>query len=179
MTKQEARTIIKARMKHLSPEYKKKSDDFIRKRVQELEEYQQADIMFCYVSTHDEVDTWQLMEEAFQKGKRIGVPKCIGKGIMEVREIHALTELKEGAYGIMEPSGECPEMKKEEIQFGIIPCVSADTEGRRLGHGAGFYDRYLSGTSFCKVMLCRKELMLSEIPTDQHDIKMDKVIFEQ
>lgn len=44
----------------------------------------------------NEVDTWQLIALALKQGKNVGVPLCIGKGIMEVRQIHALDDFEEG-----------------------------------------------------------------------------------
>ena len=70
-------------------------------------------------------------------------------------------------------------MEKKEIQFALIPCVSADQDGRRLGHGAGYYDRYLKNTQFVKAVLCWKKLMLDQIPTDKFDIRMDRVVSEK
>ena len=74
------------------------------------------------------------------------------------------THLEKGAYGIMEPSRRCPILSKEKIDVAVIPCVSADREGRRLGHGAGFYDRFLDGVTFPKILVCYKELMMDQVP---------------
>ena len=129
--------------------------------------------------TKNEVDTWQLIASALKQGKNVGVPLCIGKGIMEVRQIHALDDFEEGAYGIMEPSRRCPILSKEKIDVAVIPCVSADREGRRLGHGAGFYDRFLDGVTFPKILVCYKELMMDQVPTEEHDILMNQVICDE
>lgn len=83
------------------------------------------------------------------------------------------------AYGIMEPSRRCPILSKEKIDMAVIPCVSADREGRRLGHGAGFYDRFLDGVTFPKILVCYKELMMDQVPTEEHDILMDQVICDE
>ena len=138
MTKQEARKQIKERIKKLDKGYKKQADQSIFEQVTALKEYQEAQTIFCYASMDNEVDTWPLITQLLEQGKTVGVPLCIGKGIMEVRQIKALSDFEKGAYGIMEPSKACPVLNKEEIDFALIPCVSADQKGRRLGHGAGF-----------------------------------------
>ena len=70
-------------------------------------------------------------------------------------------------------------LSKEKIDMAVIPCVSADREGRRLGHGAGFYDRFLDGVTFPKILVCYKELMMDQVPTEEHDILMDQVICDE
>ena len=136
--------------------------------------------MFCYVSTEKEIDTFSILQDILQSGKHLGVPKCTEKGIMNVYEIHSLQELYPGAYGILEPK-EDPErlIQPEAIDFAFIPCISCDRSGRRLGHGGGYYDRYLEKTHCVKAALCREELLVDEIPVEEHDLRMDLVISEK
>ena len=145
-----------------------------------LEEYQSAGCVFCYVSTEKEMDTFSVLQAILQSGKRLGVPKCMEKGIMNVYEIHSLQELHPGAYGILEPK-EDPErlIQPGAIDFAFIPCISCDRSGRRLGHGGGYYDRYLEKTHCVKAVLCREELLVDEIPVEEHDLRMDLVISEK
>lgn len=179
MTKKEARQQVKEKIKRLDERYKEKADQSIFDQIKDLKEYKEAKTIFCYASMKDEVDTWKIIELALNQKKIVGVPLCVGKGIMEVRKITSLSDFEEGAYGIMEPSKECPILPKENIDMAIIPCISADKERRRLGHGAGFYDRFLENTTFPKILLCYEELMLDEVPVEEHDILMDQVIFEK
>lgn len=179
MTKRQVRQMIQCKRQTLSEEYKESANQSILKQILELKEFQEADTIFCYVSMEDEVNTWPILGFALEQGKRVGVPICIKKGLMEVREIHSFEDLQQGAYGIMEPKSYCKVLSKNEIQFGIIPCVSTDIHGNRLGHGAGFYDRYLEEAKFLKVLLCWKSLMCEKIPVDLYDVQMDVVIFEK
>lgn len=179
MTKREARQQIKEKLKKLDNTYKEAADKSIFEQIKNLREYQKAGTIFCYASMKNEVNTWPLIKLALNQGKTVGVPLCIGKGIMEVREIKTLDDFAEGAYGIMEPSKECPVLPKDQIDIAIIPCVSADKEKRRLGHGAGFYDRFLDHTTFPKILLCYGKLLMDQVPTQDHDILMDQVIYEQ
>ena len=95
MTKKEARQQIKEWMKKLDKNYIEKADQSIFEQVKELKEFQEAKTIFCYASMKNEVDTWQLIALALKQGKNVGVPLCIGKGIMEVRQIHALDDFEE------------------------------------------------------------------------------------
>ena len=178
--KKELRRKIKEKLSFTTEKYRKEADRKITESILKLEEYQSAGCVFCYVSTGKEMDTFSVLQAILQSGKRLGVPKCMEKGIMNVYEIHSLQELHPGAYGILEPK-EDPErlIQPGAIDFALIPCISCDRSGRRLGHGGGYYDRYLEKTHCVKAALCREELLVDEIPVEEHDLRMDFVISEK
>ena len=123
--KKELRRKIKEKLSFTTEKYRKEADSKITESVLELNEYKSADCVFCYVSTEKEMDTFSILQDILQSGKHLGVPKCTGKGIMNVYEIHSLQELYPGAYGILEPK-ENPErlIQPEAIDFAFIPCIS-------------------------------------------------------
>ncbi|MBS7009075.1 5-formyltetrahydrofolate cyclo-ligase [Anaerostipes sp.] len=176
--KQRIRQQIKEKTEKLSTEYLRMSEEEIQRKVLTLPEFKKAETVFCYVSAGREVSTNQILSECFRQGKRVGVPLCTAPGIMEVREITCMDQLEDGIYGLREPKRNTPPVEKKEIDLGIIPCVSADLCGKRLGHGAGYYDRYLCDTDFLKVLLCRRKLLWNDIPSDSHDVPMDLVVTE-
>ena len=153
--KKELRTKVKKKISKLSRRETEESDKKILHQIKSLAEYKNADTIFCYVSTEKEINTIPLLQEILDSGKRLGVPKCTGKEC----DI------------ILDPT---------EIQFAIIPCISCNRKGERLGHGGGYYDRYLEKMpEDCeKAILCRESLMCDEIPTEEHDERMDLVISE-
>lgn len=166
------------RISGLPEEYRRLADDAIFRHVTGLLEYALADTIFCYVSRDCEVDTRPILEDAWRKGKRVGVPRCEEPGIMKVYRIDSMEDLEPGAYGILEPAAGCDLIPPEMIRLAVVPCVSCDLAGRRLGYGGGYYDRYLTQTDACRAVLCRQKAMCREIPADANDVRMDLVISE-
>nr|OQO20568.1 hypothetical protein B0A51_10444 [Rachicladosporium sp. CCFEE 5018] len=89
-----------------------------------------------------------------------------------------------GGVGI-EERGEGKGDVEGELDLIVVPGVAFDAEGRRLGHGAGFYDEFL--TRYCEggkrrkpylVGLCLAEQFVgseTEIPTTERDWTVDAV----
>jgi len=141
-----------------------------------LDEYKNAETIFTYVSVGAEADTRLFIRRAICDGKTVCVPKCYERGKMEAIKIASLDELTLGRYGIPEPqSGET--VPFSDIDFAVIPCLCADPCGNRLGHGAGYYDRFMADFHGFSLILCRKELKVDLVPVEAHDIPADKVIF--
>lgn len=177
--KKALRSEIKHAIKMLNMDDCIQMDAKIREQVTSFSEYQNADTIFCFVGTKDEIDTAPILTHVLQSRKRLGVPKCIGKGIMEVYEIQGLQDLVLGSYGILEPKDGLPMIAPETIDLALIPCLSCNESGWRLGYGGGFYDRYLTRTKAKRVVLCRSSLMREDIPAEPYDLKMDYVITEK
>lgn len=163
----------------LDEAYLRFSDQEIVTRMLALEEYRGARTIFCYVSTGREPDTRALIELALKAGKRVGVPLCTGKGLMEVREITGWDALRDGKYGIPEPKPECGLLPPAEIDLAIVPCVICSHDGLRLGHGGGYYDRYLARLRCPAVCFCREALVREEIPWEPHDRPVTMLITEK
>ena len=63
------------------------------------------------------------------------------------------------------------------IDFALIPGVGFSPSGYRLGRGKGYYDKFLSKYSnLFTVGVCFREQFYLDIPTEPHDIPMQKVI---
>lgn len=179
MTKAELRGEIAARARALPSAYCQKADEAICRHLLAFPDFQSADTVFCYVGTEREINTRPILRAALDSGKRLAVPLCVGKGIMEARQINSLDELVPGKYGILAPAPGCPPVVPEDIGLAVVPCSTGNDKGQRLGYGGGFYDRFLLKTSCPTVLLCRKRLACDEIPTEEHDISMDYLLTEE
>lgn len=174
--KYELRKEIRSIYKGLDENYKLSADRIIFEKLIKSEEYLNAESILCFYGTETEINTVPIMEKILSDGKTLLLPKCINKEDMIAYKVNSLNELAKGMYGIMEPSEEAEKYEKSCVDLVIVPCVSCNQSGARLGHGAGYYDRYLGGFTGSTVMICRKKLMKEEIPTSDFDVRIVKVI---
>ena len=157
----------------LTPAEKNASDAAILHHVVNTTVYHRARTVFAFVGRGDEIDTLPLLRRVLADGKRLCVPLCTAPGIMECREITDLSVLRPGAYRILEPPAEAPLVAPADIDLAVVP------DGRRLGRGGGYYDRFLAGYAGETLLLCRQALLRSDIPWEAHDVLIPAVITEQ
>lgn len=178
MNKKELRKRLRIISDSLSECYKKEAGRIIAENVTELPLFKESKSLFIYVSTQSEPDTYAIIEEAFKQDKDVYVPKCLSENRMQAVKLNSFDELHEGAFGICEPAAsDTP--SPESFDIAVIPCVSAWTDGRRLGHGAGYYDRFFENRKAEKICLCFEKMLSDEIPVSEHDVYMDFVITEE
>lgn len=183
MTKSEEkrtlRTAVRSEIPQLSEKYTRGADRKITDRLAEMPEYLSADTVFCFVGTAREINTRPFLETVLAAGKTLCVPLCIGLGVMVLKKITALEQLIPGTYGILEPSDDAPTVLPDDVDFAVIPCISCDRAGHRLGQGGGFYDRFFTVYRGPAILVCRERLMREEIPVEPHDAIVHWVLTEK
>ncbi|MCF0150895.1 MAG: 5-formyltetrahydrofolate cyclo-ligase, partial [Firmicutes bacterium] len=155
---------------------KQQADRAITEQILSMEEYRRARSVFAYVGTAKEIDTRALLCRILEDGKTLYLPLCTGDGIMQAKRVDDLAQLKPGAFGIPEPPAYLPSAALSDIDLTLIPCVSCSHDGKRLGQGGGFYDRFLARFQGDKVLLCREALTREDIPVEVHDIPIAVVV---
>lgn len=183
MTRQEEKKALRGNMRRLedklSQAYMHTADQAIMGHLAAMPEYQEAQTVFCFVGVRREIQTFPILENALAAGKTLCVPLCVAKGVMEPRQITDLNQLREGAYGLLEPPADAPLMDVDDIDFAILPCTTCNHQGQRLGKGGGYYDRFLSHYRGGTVMICREKLIREEIPVEPHDYPVPWVLTER
>lgn len=177
--KQRLRRTIQALEERLSPRYLEASGRVIAAQLLAMPEYRAAGTVFCFAGFGREVDTRPILEDALRAGKALCVPLCAGPGRMELRRITSLDQLTPGAFGIPEPPADSTPAETDEVDFAVLPCVTCDRAGRRLGRGGGYYDRFLARYRGGAVLLCREKLLREEIPVEPHDCPVPWVLTER
>ncbi len=177
--KQRLRATVRALERGLSARYRSASDRAIAARLLAMPAYQAAETVFCFAGTVREIDTRPILLDALAAGKTLCVPLCTGAGLMELRRITSTEELVPGAYGILEPPADSPALDADAVDFAVLPCLSCNRQGHRLGRGGGYYDRFLSRYRGGAVLLCREKLLREEIPLEPHDYPVPWVLTER
>ena len=132
--------------------------------------------VLMYHSLSDEVQTHAFVEKWY-KVKKVLLPMVRGD-ILVLRHYTGKDCLEIGAFNIEEPSGE--DFKNyHEIELGIIPGVSFDHYGNRLGRGKGYYDKLLPLLSSYNIGICYHFQAREHIPSEPFDQKMDEVWTER
>lgn len=177
--KQALRQRIRKEMAVLPDDYFRQSGLEMGRRILESAAYQNAGTVFCFVSCGKEPDTHPLMEKILRDGKTLCVPLCKTCGMMELKQIHSLSELDPGAYGILEPSVNADTIHPSQVDLALIPCLAATRDGKRLGKGGGYYDRFLAQYTGEAFLLCPARLLQEHIPTEAHDVLLPHLITEE
>jgi len=149
-----------------------------------LPEFAKATTVMFYVDVRSEVRTRQHLPEALASGKRIVIPYCVD-GELELFHLESMDELSVGMYRILEPKPELrgvasKRVEIEELDLIMVPGVAFDRRGGRSGHGKGYYDKLLEHArpDTPLVALAFECQMFDEVPMQDHDVFMDKVITE-
>jgi len=153
-------------------------------RFMQLPEYAAAQTVMFYVDVRAEVRTRHDLQAALQSGKRIVVPYCVD-GELELFHLEDISELEIGMYKILEPKAELrtvieKRVAVDQLDLIMVPGVAFDRRGARTGHGKGYYDKLLEHArpDTPLVALAFECQMFAEIPVEEHDVFMDKVVTE-
>ncbi len=173
---------------HANRNAQENKDDLSRRIVgafMSLPEYAEAETVMFYIDVRSEVRTRHDLDLALQSGKKIVVPWCNADGELELFCLNSMDELEVGMYKILEPRSELrglPEkqVNVESLDLIMVPGVGFDRRGGRMGHGKGYYDKLLQHArkDTPLVALAFECQVFDEIPVDDHDVFMDKLITE-
>jgi len=167
-------------LKHLDPHVRQDADVRILEYMKGSEIVNKSLNIMIYVSLPSEVDTRGLLEYLLCSGKNISVPAVEGDHIAAVR-VRSLESLKPGKFGVFEPQLEHREyVEPRELDLVILPGLCFTEDGKRLGRGGGFYDRFLKliPDSVHTIGLCYGAQVGQEIPFEEHDMKVDEIVTE-
>jgi 5-formyltetrahydrofolate cyclo-ligase len=143
-----------------------------------LPELERARTVLLFCGAGREPDTTGLIRALLDRGKRVALPRCLPGRRMEARQVTDFNQLRPGAYGILEPEPVCPAVERDTIDLILTPNLCCDRQGYRLGHGGGYYDRYLAGYPGLTVALCPRAWLQERLPRDQFDLPVGLVLTE-
>lgn len=183
--KQTLRRRISALRSAMTDEEWQKKSGIIRNRLLSCERWQQSRHIALYYSKDKEVDTKELIQQGWQEGKSIYLPKSYPqKKTMTFYRLTSFDQLAVAYYGLHEPiPGKSAPLSVEDLELVIVPGLVFDRSGYRIGYGGGFYDRFLATLphNVYKVSLAFQFQVLQNeaVPRDVFDVAMDRIFTEK
>lgn len=109
-------------------------------------------------------------------GLRFCLPVCRGDEL-QFYHVDSNTVYQKSSFGIWEPVNAQP-VKKQEMDILLVPLVAFDEACNRMGHGRGYYDRYLSDCT-AKAIGIAFECQKDTLRLHAHDVPLDMIVSEQ
>jgi len=154
----------------------------IEKRLYKMKEFQQASTILFYVSYDNEVYTHDMIKENLSSGKNVVAPITDAeKHCLILSKLNNWEDLECSTYSILEPKKNCVrEVSLDKIDLILVPGVVFDESGNRIGHGMGYYDKLLRNSkNATHVGLAFELQIVDNIPVEEHDVKVDKIVTEE
>ncbi|PGY14866.1 5-formyltetrahydrofolate cyclo-ligase [Bacillus cereus] len=144
-------------------------------------EWAEAKTIGITLSIDNEVNTYPIIEKAWEEGKKVVVPKCNkGTRAMSFRKISKFDQLETVYMNLREPiPALTDEVNADEIDLQIVPGVAYTERGERIGYGGGYYDRYLVHYKGKTLSLAYDFQMVKHIPVEPFDKNVKKIITEK
>jgi len=141
--------------------------------------YQVSKSIAFYMAINREVDLSLAFNQAL-KEKEVFLPRTDTKQrTLYFHRVKSLAELRVGAFSILEPSSEAPEISVKDLDLILVPALAFDLTKGRLGYGGGYYDRILRETKALKVGVAFSFQVVPELPLEPFDVRMDLLLTER
>jgi 5-formyltetrahydrofolate cyclo-ligase len=179
------RKLMRARRAALAPEMRAAASIALRDGLTAwlpTEKFARADeVIAGYWPIRDELDPRPAMQAFAERGHRLALPVSIAKGEPLVfRAWSPGDPLAPDIMGIQAPLSDAPEVVPGLV---LIPMLAFDSSCRRLGYGAGFYDRTLatlrSRVGILAVGLAFDAQEVERVPVAKGDEPLDQVVTEK
>lgn len=197
IAKREIRESIKKILLTITQDELTRQSINILKSLEKIPEFEGAKNIALYMNMPNlEVKTLPIIRACFERNLNLYLPKCIyssdagrKKNHLRMLQMSSLNEVlqlqPQGKYKLLEPvQGNDLFDCEEGLDVIIVPGVAFSREKKRLGHGAGFYDEFLTvhkvkfGKSPFMIGIGLAQQLVDEIPTETHDWDLDCIIID-
>lgn len=189
--KRNLRRHIKNELSQITPESILEQSKIVSQQLVENDNFKRAKKIAVYMNMPSlEINTQEIIENCFNMGKQVFLPKCIYESLngrksnhLQMLKVDTLSQIHnlkpQGKFKLLEPTGGEDIMKSGHLDVIIIPGVAFTKNRIRLGHGAGFYDEFLTHyyNTFNQkpylIGLGLSQQLVHQIPTEDHDWVLD------
>ncbi|MFL6070311.1 MAG: 5-formyltetrahydrofolate cyclo-ligase [Actinomycetes bacterium] len=134
----------------------------------------------CFIGVGSEPDTGPLLERLSKQGIEVLLPITLDDFSLDWAVYAGPDDLVDARFGLREPSGErLGAAAIGTVDVVLIPALAIDQEGRRLGQGAGCYDRALPHVPESTPILAvvyDDERLSEPLPEEPHDRRVNGIV---
>ncbi|HET9576791.1 MAG TPA: 5-formyltetrahydrofolate cyclo-ligase [Usitatibacter sp.] len=149
-----------------------------------MPEYAAARSVLATMAIGSEWNTRPFLDRARADGKTVVLPRLTPPP--RRLALHSVEDLDRqlipGVWDIPEPDPDrCAAVTLADVDFAVIPALTMDRSGYRIGYGAGYFDRLLTGRGnlpFCVTAL-PAPFIVESLPHEPHDVPVDRLIDER
>lgn len=129
--------------------------------------------VLSFMSTSSEISTYDLNHKLALE-ERLLLPRIEGKNL-KAYFVPSLGDLIPGPWGLLEPR---PIYVSHFPSIILVPGLGFDQRGNRLGHGMGYYDRFLAQhKESITIGIAFREQYIPYLPSEPHDIPLNHCFF--
>lgn len=176
--KEKLRQEITTRLRQMTPAERHAQGRSISRRLLPL--IPTGSQVCAYFPLKTEADIRPLILTLLKRSDTVFLPRFKNMKIT-FGQIKNLTDLVSGELSIPEPALNVAAPDPEKLDYVIVPGRAFDRRGNRLGRGAGGYDHWIKKQRSINpkikfIGVCYECQLVNELPTEEHDQKMDMVI---
>lgn len=182
--KQELRDEMVSKISAMPSDQIAEKNKAIEERLFEFANFLESRIVLLYTPAQAEVDTMDIIRRTHLYNKIIVLP--LFRDEDHKAELYKVDDVEKdlvpGTRGNLAPHPKrCKSVPMDCLDIAIVPGISMDEKGGRIGQGMGSYDRLIPDLPITtrKVGLVYEAQIVPAIPTEGHDKHVDIVITEE
>ena len=176
---------MKAQRKELAADEKAAADAAICEKLktrhdigEKVRPFNRGSPFAVYLASQDEINIDPYIEHMLRAGVKVVAPRWNGE-TYELASLKGLDEknLRRGPMGIREPV-EADIVEPKSVSAWIVPGLAFTKDGKRLGYGGGWYDRFLASAPKGAVTIgvAYSFQIVADLPSEPHDIPLTDLV---
>lgn len=183
LKKQEARRLIKEKRKKINRNWRVKASVELCERAACWLAERDFKKVSLFLGYDGEPLTDFLAAYCLATGKEVYVPVTdYRRKILFHARLYDLARTVRDAYGIRIPEGFEKLLAPQDLNVEVVFCpgLAFDVKGARVGHGEGFYDRFLADLKDAiRIGLAFEFQVFEELEAESNDVRMDFIFTEK
>lgn len=180
MAKHNLRRQTRTRLKQQTTQYITMASQAITHTLTTLKDFETVQHIACFSPTALEPQIQTFMSQAQDNGKAIYLPVVDKENHMHFSCYETDNEMTVNQFGISEPANKT-RGDSSLFDWILVPLLCFDQAGNRIGHGAGFYDRFFADNPTCQAKRIGLAFACQEVDAiepDPWDVPLDQLITE-